>query len=67
VEDPNAPTLWARFYDLETGQPFFCNRDGEKVYRLADVELERRSGYAWYGAWATQLLEKDYPALRRER
>lgn len=67
VEDPNAPTLWARFYDLETGQPFFCNRDGNKVDRLADVELERRSGYAWYGAWATQLLETDYPAWRRKR
>lgn len=67
VEDPNAPTLWARYYDLETGKPFFCNRDGIKVNSLAEVQLERRAGYAWYGAWATQLLERDYPAWKQRR
>ena len=65
VEDPDAPSLWARFYELDTGRPFFCNRDGRKIYSLAEVDLERRVGYAWYGAWATRLLEKDYPAWKR--
>jgi len=61
VEAPNAPPLWARYYDTKTGQPFFCNRDGIIVHSLAEVQLERRTGYAWYGAWPTQLLEEDYP------
>lgn len=24
----DCPTLWARFYELETNRPFFCDRDG---------------------------------------
>ncbi|MEK7951473.1 pectate lyase [Luteolibacter soli] len=48
VEDPSAKPLWARFYDLETGKPFFCDRDGIKKATLAEIGEERRSGYAWY-------------------
>lgn len=58
VEDANASPLWARYYDIETGQPFFCNRDGTKVYALSDVALERRTGYGWYGAWPARLLSE---------
>ncbi len=64
VEDPDAPPLWARFYDLETSKPFLANRDGKKVFSLDEVELERRTGYSWYGGWGNGLLEKDYPAWR---
>ena len=46
--DPAAPTLLARFYDLETGQPFFCDRDGIKKNTLAEIGAERRNGYSWY-------------------
>jgi lysophospholipase L1-like esterase len=49
VPDPSAPPLWARFYEIETGRPFFCGRDGVKKYALAEIEPERRNGYAWYG------------------
>ncbi len=52
VPDPNAPPLWARYYDLETMRPFFANRDGIKVHRLEDVLPERRIGFEWYGHWA---------------
>lgn len=61
VEDLNAPPIWARYYDLETGRPFFCNRDGRKVGSLAEVEMERRTGYAWYGHWPEKLLREEYP------
>ena len=54
-------TSWARFYDLETNKPFFCGRDGIKKEKVADIEHERRIGYAWYGDWAEDLLAKDYP------
>ena len=64
VSDEHAPPIWARFYELDTNRPFFCNRDGKKVYRLSDVQLERRSGYGWYGYWPAKLLTEDYPAWK---
>lgn len=59
VPDPAAPPLWARFYEMDTGRPFFCGRDGVKKYSLAEIELERRSHYAWYGDWG-QPVAADY-------
>lgn len=66
VRDPEAAPLWARFYDLETSEPFLANRDGRRVYRLEDVALERRTGYSWYGNWAQSLIECAYPAWRQK-
>lgn len=48
VPDPTAPTMWARFYDLETGKPIFVGRDGIKRATLAEIEYERRNGYGYY-------------------
>ena len=59
--DATAPTIWARFYDLDTHKPYFCGRDGAKKASLAEIENERRVGYAWYGTWAANLLEKEFP------
>ena len=53
--------MWARFYDLETGEPFFCGRDGIKKKTVAEIEYERRTGYAWYGKWPKDLIDKKYP------
>ncbi len=66
VEDPRASPIWARFYEIDTNRPFMANRDGKKVYRLADVERERRTGYSWYWAYATGLLKNEYPAWRKK-
>ncbi len=65
VADPNAPPLWARFYDLDTGKPFFCGRDGIKKENMADIEAERRNGYSWYGSGPASLLSTDYPAWEK--
>ncbi len=65
VKDVDAPPLWARFYELETGRPMFCDRDGARKYSLAEIGHERRNGYAWYGAWPASLLEKEYPAWKK--
>jgi PelA/Pel-15E family pectate lyase len=65
VKDPKAPALWARFYDLKTGQPYFCDRDGIPKPALADIGHERRNGYSWYGEYARDLLEKDYPKWKQ--
>jgi pectate lyase len=64
VEDPAAPPLWARFYDIKTNKPFFCDRDGVAKPRLADIGYERRNGYAWYGVWPQALLERGFPAWK---
>ncbi|MEO6229120.1 MAG: pectate lyase [Ferruginibacter sp.] len=55
-------TIWARFYNIETNEPFFCGRDGIARKTVAEIEYERRTGYAWYGSWPQQLLAKEYPA-----
>jgi len=62
VDDPDAPPLWARFYDLETNVPVLANRDGKRVTKLSEIERERRTGYSWYGGYAHHFLEKSYPA-----
>jgi pectate lyase len=59
IADTNAPPLWARFYEIETGRPLFSGRDGVRKYNLADIEAERRNGYAWYGSWGEQVAA-DY-------
>lgn len=66
VEDETAKPIWARFYDLQTNQPFLANRDGNRVYKLEDVLYERRTGYSWYGYWPEKLLATDYPAWRKK-
>lgn len=53
------PPLWARFYDLETGKPFFCDRDGIKKDTVDEIGAERRNGYAWYGNWG-ESVAKDF-------
>lgn len=55
VADPDAPPLWARFHEIETGRPLFSGRDGVAKYDLAEIEAERRNGYAWYGSWGEQV------------
>lgn len=59
VADPNSQ-LWARFYDLKTNQPFFVGRDSQPKATLAEIENERRTGYAYYGTWPAKLIEVDY-------
>ncbi len=61
VADPNS-VLWARFYDLETNMPFFTGRNGIAKPALAEIENERRIGYAYYGTWPAKFLSTDYPA-----
>jgi PelA/Pel-15E family pectate lyase len=57
VQDPAAPPLWARFYDLDTNRPIFCSRDGIKRFALTEISYERRNGYAWHGTWGNEVLK----------
>jgi PelA/Pel-15E family pectate lyase len=72
VEDPAAPPIWARFYELGTNIPIFSSRcevpecDADpfymRRYSLAEIDNERRVGYAWYGDWPGDVLGTEYPA-----
>lgn len=65
VADSTALPIWTRFYELTTHRPLFCNRDSKLVYSLAEVERERRDGYAWYTYSPQQVLDK-YPAWKKK-
>jgi len=57
----SAGVMWARFYDVDTNEPFFSGRDSQRHKTIAEVENERRTGYAWYGTWPAKLLATEYP------
>ena len=66
VDDPEAPLLWARFYELVTNRPLYVDRDSVYRYDFSEISYERRSGYSYNGTWAASLLEKDYPKWRQK-
>ncbi|WP_251213774.1 pectate lyase [Alistipes muris] len=61
VDDPDAAPIWARYYELGGDRFFLCTREGVKVYSLAEMPAERRSGYSWFGDWGNKVLKK-YPS-----
>jgi PelA/Pel-15E family pectate lyase len=66
VKDRAAPPIWARFYQMETMRPIFIGRDGVIRYDVAEIEAERRNGYAWYVAEPNELLNEDYPKWKKK-
>ena len=63
IPDTSARPVWARFYEIETNRPFFCDRDGVRKYALKEIGNERRNGYSWYGNWGESLAStyKKWP------
>jgi PelA/Pel-15E family pectate lyase len=58
--DPQAPPLWARFYEIKTNRPMFSDRDGVVKFDIEQIGAERRGGYTWYGStWGENVL-KEY-------
>ncbi len=60
VKDSNS-VIWARFYTLDTNEPIFTGRDSKPKKTLAEIENERRVGYAYYGIWPAKLITEEYP------
>lgn len=54
----NAAPIWARFMELDTNEPFFCDRDGVKKKTLDEIGAERKNGYAWYTDEPKEVLKK---------
>jgi PelA/Pel-15E family pectate lyase len=69
VDDPSAPPIWARFYDIETNEPIFMDRDGKRYPSMADLPAERRVGYAWYSNNGNKVLKEyaDWKARQAPR
>ncbi len=63
--DPAAGPLWARFYEIGTNRPIFIGRDRVIHYAVAEIEHERRIGYAWYNDNARSLLEREFPRWQK--
>lgn len=55
AEDPAAPPMWGRFYDLKWCEPYVCDRDGIARRRLEEIGPERRNGYSWYNSRPAEL------------
>ena len=51
---------WARYYDLQTEEPYVCDRDGKPQPSLEYIGYERRNGYGWYGDMPAHII-KNYP------
>jgi PelA/Pel-15E family pectate lyase len=56
--DGDEPLLWARFYDLRTNAPFFCDRDGVAKPSVEQIGYERRNGYSWYSPSGARVLRQ---------
>lgn len=56
---------WARYYDLQTEEPYVCDRDGLPQPSLEYIGYERRNGYGWYGNMPEQII-KEFPQWLKE-
>ena len=58
VKSDGANGLWGRFYDLQNGEPFFCDRDGIPKRNIEDIGYERRIGYSWLGNSPKHIIKR---------
>jgi PelA/Pel-15E family pectate lyase len=49
-DNPGAPPIWARFYQIGTDRPIFGDRDKTIHDNVEELSQERRRGYSWYGS-----------------
>lgn len=58
VRDPDAPTLWARFYGIGSNEPLFTEHDGAVRDAMADLERARRVDCAWFNRRGAQVVDR---------
>jgi len=66
VQDAASPPIWARFYEIGTNLPIYCDRDGLPKHQLSEIGYERRNGYSWLTSSPQSLIEQDYPAWKKK-
>ncbi|MBR4463462.1 MAG: pectate lyase [Treponema sp.] len=64
-DDPNAPALWARMYDIQTLKPIWCDRNRKICDSFNDMSKERRNGYSYTGKWV-EKLRSPYAAWKEK-
>ncbi|MEW5684540.1 MAG: pectate lyase [Pseudomonadota bacterium] len=58
IDQPGAPPLWSRYYDLATGRPIFGDRDRTIHDDVEEISVERRNGYNWYSPNPARALAR---------
>ena len=62
ITDPNAPPIWARYYEIGTNRPMFIEK-GIVKYKLSELSHNKRIDHLWIGGrWPDNLLKVDHPA-----
>ena len=63
-EEQAGKSLWYRFYEVNSDDYFFCDREGisTKTRDFSRISEERRSGYQWASDYGSAILsvESDY-------
>ena len=63
-EEQAGKSLWYRFYEVNSDDYFFCDRDGisTKTRDFNKISEERRTGYQWASDYGSAILsvESDY-------
>ncbi len=48
IEEENAPPLWPRMIDMNTGEALFGDRDSSIHKQISEISIERQRSYGWY-------------------
>ena len=61
VVDKSGSSLWFRFYEVNSDDYFYCDRDGAstKTQDFMKISEERRTGYQWAGDYGSALLSTE--------
>lgn len=61
VVDKAGSSLWFRFYEVNSDDYFFCDRDGAstKTQDFMKISEERRTGYQWAGDYGSAILSAE--------
>ncbi|MDR3456639.1 MAG: pectate lyase [Verrucomicrobiae bacterium] len=57
VDAPGSGPIWARYYDVQTEEPIFGDRDLMIHDDVNDLSRERRKGYGWFKDTGKRVLE----------
>ena len=61
IVDKAGSSLWFRFYEVNSDDYFFCDRDGAstKTQDFMKISEERRTGYQWAGDYGSAILSAE--------
>ena len=61
VVDKSGSSLWFRFYEVNSDDYFYCDRDGAstKTQDFMKISAERRTGYQWAGDYGSAILSSE--------